>query len=447
MKKLTALFLAFIMTIMICAPVVNAEDDPELGFSVSSQAAYLVNNETGIVIYEKNPDQKMDPASLAMIMTAIVAIENCPDLENTMVTAPTYIFDEIFLLGAMNVDMKHGEEARMIDLLYAMILRTACECANIIADYIGGGSIDTFVGMMNQKAQEIGATNTHFANPHGLPNDEQYTTARDMYLITKYAMEMDPIFMQIATSTDYTMPATNKHSSERTIYHTNDMMSESRGGTLYYPYVKGIKTASTDNGRNLVSTAVKDAYSYTLVTLGAQRYYENGDELSDNMAFVDAKQLYEWAFNNWGIRSVVKTSTIITSVKVEMGKDVDEITVFPDQDVDYLMRMDIDMSSLQQVINLPDSVDAPITAGQVLGTMDLKLADTSIATVNLVASENVERSTWLYIVRGIQNFFGSIWLKLIVALLLLLVAAYIAFMILTNNRNKKRRRRKMKRQL
>ena len=181
------------------------------------------------------------------------------------------------------------------------------------------------------------------------------------------------------------------------------------------------------------------------MTLGAQRYYENGDELSDNMAFVDAKQLYEWAFNNWGIRSVVKTSTIITSVKVEMGKDVDEITVFPDQDVDYLMRMDIDMSSLQQVINLPDSVDAPITAGQVLGTMDLKLADTSIATVNLVASENVERSTWLYIVRGIQNFFGSIWLNHIVALLLLLVAAYIAFMILTNNRNKKRRRRKMKR--
>ena len=205
-------------------------------------------------------------------------------------------------------------------------------------------------------------------------------------LLSKYAMEMDPIFMQIATSTEYTMPATNKHSSERTIYHTNDMISESRGGTLYYPYVNGIKTASTDNGRNLVSTAVKDAYSYTLVTLGAQRYYENGDEISDNMAFVDAKQLYEWAFNNWGIRSVVKTSTIITSVKVEMGKDVDEITVFPDQDVDYLMRMDIDMSSLQQVINLPDSVDAPITAGQVLGTMDLKLADTSIATVNLVAS-------------------------------------------------------------
>ena len=445
MKKLTALLAALLLIIMNCAPAVYAEDDPELGFSVSSEAVYLVNNETGMVIYEKNADTKLDPASLAMIMTAIIAIENCPDLENTIVTAPTYIFDEIFLMGAMNVDMKHGEEARMIDLLYAMILRTACECANIIADYIGGGDISAFVDMMNTKAQEIGATNTHFANPHGLPNDDQYTTARDMYLITKYAMDLDPIFMQIATSTEYTMPAANKHSSERTIYHTNDMMSESRGGTMYYPYVQGIKTASTSNGRNLVSTAVKDAYSYTLVTLNAQRYYDNGDELSDNMAFVDAKQLYEWAFNNWGIRSVVKTSTIITSVDVELAEDVDEITVFPDQDVDYLMRLDIDMSSLQQVINLPDSVDAPIQSGQVLGTMELKLADTTIATVNLVASENVERSTWLYIVRGIQNFFGSIWLKLIVALLLLVVAGYIAFMILYNNRNKKRRRRRMKR--
>ena len=109
------------------------------------------------------------------------------------------------------------------------------------------------------------------------------------------------------------------------------------------------------------------------------------------------------------------------------------------------MRNDIDVSSLQKVVHLEDSYDAPIQAGQVLGTMELKLADTTIATVNLVAGQDVERSTWLAILRSIQNFFSSVWFKLIIALLLLLVAAYIAFAILYNNRKSKRRRRKTRR--
>ena len=97
-------------------------------------------------------------------------------------------------------------------------------------------------------------------------------------------------------------------------------------------YLATGKTGATNTGRNLASTATKDAYSYTLVTMNAQRYYDNGDEISDNMSFVDAKQLYEWAFDNWAVRSVVKTSTIVSEVKVELAKDTDVIPVFPDQD-------------------------------------------------------------------------------------------------------------------
>ena len=445
MKKITALLLALFFAITVFVPTVSAETDPELGFEISSEAVYMVNNESGIVVYQKNADTKLDPASLTTVMTAIIAIENCPDLENTMVTAQPYIFDEIFTLGAANVDMKHREEARMIDLLYAMILRSACECANIIADYIGNGDISAFVTMMNEKAKEIGAVNTNFANPHGLPNDNSYSTAKDMYLIYDYAMDNYPIFQQIASSTEYTMPATNMHSSERTIYHSVTMMSEGSGGSLYYPYMTSGKTGATNTGRNLASTATKDAYSYTLITMNAQRYYDNGDEISDNLSFVDAKQLYEWAFDNWAVRSVVKTSTIVSEVKVELAKDTDVIPVFPEEDIDYLMRTDIDMSSLQKVIKLEDSYDAPIQAGQVLGTVEYKLADTTIATVNLVAGSDLERSNWLYFLRGLQNFFTSVWFKLIIALLLLCVAGYIAFAILYNNRKSKRRRRKTRR--
>ena len=443
-RKALAAFSALVISVScLAAPQVHAETDPELGFELSSEAVYMVNNESGIVIYEKNADEMLSPASLVTIMTAIIAIENCPDLENTIVTAPTSVFDEIYNMGAANVDIRHGEEVRMIDLLYAMILRSACEAAGIIATYIGNGDPAVFVNMMNEKAQEIGAVHTNFTNPHGLPDDNQYTTAKDMYLITKYAMEMDPIFMTIASTQSYTLPATNKHSQERTITHTNTMMSESQGGAQYSPYVQGIKTGATDTGRNLVSTATKDAYSYTLVTLNAQRYYDNGDEITDNQSFVDAKQLYDWAFNNWAVRSVLKTSTPQGEVKVELASEKDTIAVFPAEDVDYLMREDIDMSALQRIISLPDSIDAPVTEGQVLGSMELKLNDVTIATVDLVAGESLERSSWLVFVRNVKNFFSSVWFKLVIVLILLLIAGYIVFAILYNNR--KRRRRKTRR--
>ena len=442
-QKFLALFLAFALSMtVLAAPAVHAKE-PEPKFDVFSEAAYLVNNETGRVIYEKNADKMLSPASLVTIMTAIIAIENCSDLEGTVVTAPTSIFDELYTLGAANVDIRHGEEVRMIDLLYAMILRSACESASIIANYIGNGDNAVFVEMMNQKAQEIGATHTHFTNPHGLPDDNQYTTAKDMYLITKYAMEMDPIFMTIASTDSYTLPATNKHAAERTITHTNSMMNESRGGAQYSPYVRGVKTGATNTGRNLVSTATKDAYSYTLVTLNAPRYYENGDEITDNQSFVDAKQLYTWAFNNYAVRTVMKTSTPQGEVKVELAKDKDTIPVYPAEDVTYLMHGDIDTSSIQRVLTLPDSIDAPVAEGQVLGTMEVKLDDVTIATVDLVAGETLERSSWLEFLRKVKGFFSSVWFKLAIVVVLLLIAAYIVFAILYNNR--KRRRRKAKR--
>jgi D-alanyl-D-alanine carboxypeptidase (penicillin-binding protein 5/6) len=439
-KKLTALFTTLILLCATGLPA-YAEVDPELGFEVNSQAVYLVNNESGIVIYQKNAQERMYPASLTKIVTAIVAIENCQDLENTMVTAPSYIFDELYTQNVSHADIRHGETLSMLDLLYAMMLRSACEAASIVADYIGNGSIETFVQMMNDTAKRIGVSeNTHFVNPHGLHNDEQYTTAEDMYLITKYAMNI-PIFAQIATTNKYTMAATNKHSEARTIYHTNTMMDENRGGSFYYPYIAGIKTGTTDqSGRNLVSTATKDAYSYTLVTMKAPMYYDNGDTISDNLAYVDAKQLYNWAFDKWAVRNVVKTSTVKGQVPVELCSEKDVISVFPETDVDRLLRKDIDLSALQEIKTLDETVDAPVEAGQVLGTLEVKLNDETIAKVNLVAGETLERSEWLFFLRKLKGVFTSVWFKLAVAFVLLLVALYILYAIMYNRRKRRRRR-------
>ena len=139
----------------------------------------------------------------------------------------------------------------------------------------------------------------------------------------------------------------------------------------------------------------------------------------------------------------MKTSTPQGEVKVELAKDKDTIPVYPAEDVTYLMHGDIDTSSIQRVLTLPDSIDAPVAEGQVLGAMEVKLDDVTIATVDLVAGETLERSSWLEFLRKVKGFFSSVWFKLAIVVVLLLIAAYIVFAILYNNR--KRRRRKAKR--
>lgn len=447
MKKRLVAFLTILVLAVTILPsaAFGAEADPTTGFAVNSQAVYMVNNESGMVIYEKNADTPLYPASLVKVMTALLAIENCSDLEGTVATAPYWVFDELYGQNASNADIRPGEEVRMIDLLYALMLRSACEAAGIIADQIANGDEAAFVKMMNDKAKEIGCTNTNFVNPHGLHNDNQYTTAKDMYLITKYAMQY-PIFVQIATTNRYTMPATNKHSEERSISHTCTMMDPNRGGNFYYEYIKAIKTGTTDeSGRNLISYAEKDAYSYTLVTMGAPIYYDNGDTIGDNLSYVDAKSLYEWAFNNWAVRTVVKTSSVKGQVKVNMVKDKDVVNVFPANDVERLMRKDIDLSSLQEIKVLEEEVDAPITAGQVLGTLEIKLADETIAKVDLVAGESMERSNWLYFLRRLKNFFTSTAFILVVIGVVLLLGLYITYMVMYNKRRRKRRRKSSRR--
>jgi len=440
-KRIAALITIIVLAVTSFPLTVFAEADPVTGFEINSGAAYLVNNESGMVIYEKNADMPLYPASLVKIMTALIAIENCSDLEGTVVTAPYWVFDELYGKNASNADIRPMEDVRMIDLLYALMLRSACEAAGIIAHQICDGDQVAFVRMMNEKAKEIGCTSTNFVNPHGLHDDNQYTTAKDMYLITKYAMQY-PIFEQIATSNKYTMPATNKHAESRTISHTCTMMDPNRGGTWYYEYIRAIKTGTTDqSGRNLVTMAEKDAYSYTLVTMCAPIYYDNGDTISDNLSYVDAKSLYNWAFNNWSVRTVIKTSSVKGQVKVNMVKDKEFVNVFPSTEVERLMRKDIDLSSLQEIKDLPEEIDAPIVAGQKMGTLEVKLADETIAKVDLVAGESMERSSWLYFLRRVKNFFTSTPFKLAVLGVILLIGAYIAYMIFYNKRRRKKRRK------
>ncbi len=369
-------------------------------------------------------------------MTAIIALENVKDLENTMVTAPGYIYDEFVGINVSNADIKRGEIVSMKDLLYSMILQSACESASIIADYISGGDIPKFVDMMNEKAKSLGALNTNFVNAHGLASSTQYTTARDMYTITKYALTL-PLFEQIATTVKYEMQPSNKHEA-RFVYHTNIMLDKARGGKYYYKYMKGIKTGTTDeSGRNLISIASKDGYNYMLITMGAPLKDDNGKNLTTNLSYTDAINLYDWAFKNYKFKKVLSKDTSISEIKVKLSTDVGHVLLSPEKDISYLLQNNIDVSTIQKIINIPEYVKAPIYKGQVIGEVELRFRDETLGKTNLIATNNVKSNFILVILDNISIILNSIWFKIILGLIIVIIIVYILIVIRYRNNNYK----------
>lgn len=423
---------------------VSADFQPP--FTVNSEAAYMVSLDTDTVIYAKNEQQRVYPASLTKIMTLILLLENVDDLSGTYVTAPYALFDEFANVGASTADIWPGETVNMQDLAYGLMLRSACEAANIIGWYVGGESLENFFTMMNEKAKEIGAVNTHFVNAHGLFDENHYTTAYDMYLITRYAIDHVPLFEDISCAKSWTMEATDVHPEERVIYHTNTMLDQGRGGEYYYPYVRGIKTGTLpESGRNLATMGSKNGYSYLLLTLGAPQYDENGNQYAENLAYEDQINLYNWAFDGFQYTTVVSEGEDIMEFAVEQASDKDYVLLKAKTEFGTLLPTNIDKTSVQRILPEKQTLIAPIEAGTVLGQMELRFEGETLTTIDLVAAESIERSEMLYILDKLKILLDSGWFKIAAITLGILVIFYIILFSVLNRRRKKLKQVKKKR--
>lgn len=408
MKKfriLAALVLAvYLMTVSVSAFTFTPSGDTE----IYSEAAYLVNMDTKEVVFQKNADKQLVPASLTKIMTAVILLEQYKDnitaLSTTYVSGTSACFDELYLTGCSTADIQIGEKVSYKDLLYALMLRSACEAANIIA-YNVGGSLEGFVRMMNDKAAELGCKNTHFTNSHGLFWENHYTTAHDMAIITEYALTL-PMFQEISCSQEYYMEATNFHGKERKIVHTNSMMSKATGGEYYYEYVKGIKTGTLDEaGRCLVSLAMKDGYTYLLVTLNAPQKDEAGNNHFYN--FDDAKTIYSWAFHNFEYTDIITGTEEKAEVPVEYGDGKDFVIVRPSESYSRIWDKSVPLSAIHEVITLDKNVVAPVNAGDKLGTIELQYAGETMVKMDLIATTSLKRAERAAMMTVAENFVGS----------------------------------------
>lgn len=407
-------------------------------------AVYLINTDTNTVMYAKNQNEKIYPASTTKMMTAILVYEK---FKNNLKAKVTVERDDITPLEGkfgMLVPLKVGEEVTIEELLNCMLIKSGDDSADTLARATAG-SIDKFAELMNAKAKAIGAKNTHYVNPHGLHDPDQYTTAHDSYIIAKYMMQYDALAKIVATSS-YTMPATNK-SAQRTPFINTNYLIDVGHKAFYYQYVKGIKTGTTTPaGACLVSYAERDGKTYYCVAMGGKKGTDG-----TNTAFSDTRALYKWVFGNFEIEPIVKMSDTSAQVKVDLAAGSNNLILVPQVQLNALVPDTYKSSDLKIKLNVPATVKAPIKKGQVIGKEELSITDPitkkvqNLGTVNLVASAKVDRSMPLYILSLISGFFRSKWFKVVAILLVLALVVYISLSVHYNRqRNKLNKRRRKK---
>jgi len=373
MKKRRIIIVSFILCLFFA---ISSSALYENGEGIYSDNVYMENLETGRVVIDVNSDEKVFPASLTKILTCILAIEKCEDLSESF-EIPRGIFDDIYAQGGAHISLKYGEVVTVSDLLHATLIRSACDTATALAYYVSG-DVEAFANDMNTKAHEIGATSTHFVNAHGLHDDSHYTTAKDMALIAKYALQ-NQTFCDIISKWNYTMPATNM-SEER--YFETTMDVENPESDAYYPYITGIKSGFTDEaGRCLITKAQKDGETFLLVTLGANRdrYYLS------NMAFTDAVNLYEYCFARFSFKNIIEKDIILSSVNVEEGL-ADTVSLTASRTQSYLCAVDEDVSV---TYNIPERVKAPVMVGDEIGSVTVTVDEYTV-TEPLFATADVK---------------------------------------------------------
>lgn len=421
--------------------------DEKLG----ANCVLLADEDSGQYYYTRNIDAKAYPASLTKIMTLLLAVEAVErgdvQLDDTVTAYADCNADMVE--GASNADIKVGETMTFEDFLYCAMISSANEACNVVAEYVCG-SISAFVQRMNARAQELGCTGTHFVNPHGLPNDDHYTTAHDLYRITKEALSHE-LFATICNTVKHTVPATNL-SDERTLSNTNGLINPEspmyRG--YYYEYAKGVKTGHTEAaGYCLISTAEKDGVRLLCVVLGGKGT-ARANGTTDFGSFSDTLTAYRWVFSNYGWRDIVSASDLVCEVPVRYGRDSDGVTVRPAQSISAVLPSadTAGAPQFEQQITIYSERDgkpleAPVKAGDEVGELTVSYN----GTVKLVAAVDVAVSKGAYIVGHLRAFFTNPIVLVVLLLVVLAVIGYVLWLVRRRKQVEAERKRRRRAQL
>ena len=345
---------------------------------VDAEGAILMDAKTGKILYEKNATTRYYPASITKLMTALLVIENLKPT-NTI----TFSQDAIYGIesGSSSIGMRIGEQITVDQALHGLLLMSANEIANGLAEAVSG-STDAFSTFMTRRAQELGATNTNFMNPHGLHDENHYTTAYDMALIMR-ELYNNEYFLEIMSHPTYQIPPTNKSSEARPLSQEHGLMNERRNSALYRSDVIGGKTGYTDQARNTLVTASRQGDIDLIVVILKG---------SKSTMYDDTNRLLDYGFNSYHTLELHSTSSVLTNLPVyslQSGELLQsaQVDISVASNESLLISRDIKLRDITTKLNLPEYLSLGVKEQEKIGTIDYIYANQIVATNDLIIAK------------------------------------------------------------
>lgn len=443
-KKAACLILTIISAVCLGKVDVKAADYWPDAPETLSPGVILMEESTGTILYEKNSDEAHYPASITKIMTTLLALEN-----GNLSDMVTFSDDAINNTEGSGIARDYGEQMTLEQCLYGVMLESANECAYAVAEHVGG-TVENFVDMMNAKAKELGCTNTHFANPHGLQDENHYTTAHDMALIAQAAYQNETFRIIIGTKM-YTIPPTNKHAEETVLRNHHDMLCTYHNANrkYLYPYCVGGKTGYTATANStLVTYAEKDGMTLICVVMNTQ---------SPNQ-FIDTVNLFDYAFDNFQVLNVAENDTDYSAETTVDNGNLNNIAPFVELDKDAVIVLPktAEFSDTSSSVEYNDS-DPEIAgsimytyAGRNVGKADIKTTGVVVegyAFDNESTEEEEQEAVSTVQVRPIVVVLLIVAVILLGVLLFCLKRFYDNYYIIKHNRAVRRDRKDQRRRI
>ena len=412
----------------------------------TAKAVVVYEKTSGTMVYTWNADGRIFPASMVKLMTALVALDNTDISQKVMVT--TSALNRV-PVGALRMGLVAGEELTLEQLLYCMMVASANDAAMVIAQHVAG-SQEAFIAKMNEKARELGCTDTNFSNVHGLHDEQTYTTARDVCRILLAGLE-DPRFEAMFTTAKYTIPATNL-SKERTIKTTNNMMLTT-SWDYYDQRVTGGRTGSTDAaGRCIAITAEASGMELVCVLMGAEPTYSEDKQVVLRFgSFEEMSEILDYVFDGYALYQLAAKGQIVTQLEVTNGAN--HVAVQPERSVLTVLPADIDLYTLRWEF-VSDNLTAPVEVGTEAGAVQIWHGDICVGQTNLITANSVEVETTLVMPKRPSEMDGrGSWKILLfvvcgiagVAVVVMLFSAAPKIIRRIKVKNMRRRRRKNRR--
>jgi len=411
-----------------------------------AHAVVLADAQTGDILYARNEHERIHPASTTKIMTALLAIEAIErgdvSIVDQVMTTDTALIGMIET-GA-SLDLQVGEIMSFESLLFAVMLRSANDASNVVAEHVSG-SVDNFLHLMNVRARELGALNTNFSNTHGLTADDHYSTAYDLFRITEYAIS-HPRFAELYALQERPHAASNMADGSEGryagIFRSTNRLTDPESD-YYFPGAHGIKTGFTNAaGLCLISTATRGDVSLLAVVMGVPVDMEEVNH------FTETARLYNWAFETFAYREVLSSDTVLAISPVEFGEDADSVSLIPAESIITLAREGTNLDHFEREVTLfhqeaGEVLSAPITQGEVLGEVTFTDGERIFGPIALIAAESIYVSRVEVIQHEVEETLQSVWVQIVIIAFVALAVLFIVGIVIRAVRKNKRKKARM----